>query len=338
MPGDTSSDLWRAAERLVERAPLLTDLQSHKLELVAARKWREEGRSVPEALLEEERRARVASLATRPLLERVFAAYGRPFVVLKGPAVAAAYPDPVLRSYNDLDLLVEDAGGAWRALVLAGFEPIGDPDLYVGIHHLRPLAFPGLPLAVEIHSQPKWVAGLEPPTVEQLFAAATASDLGDGALVLPPEHHALVLAAHSWAHEPLRRLRDLLDIAVVVDAAPAGSVHRLAREWGVQRLWRTTAAAAGVLFDGGRTPWALRLWAQNLIKVRERTVVENHAQRWLSGLWVLPPGRAVAELLATVVGEVGPGPGETWRAKVQRTGLAIRNAFVRRSEHDRRLP
>ena len=52
--------------------------------------------------------------------------------------------------------------------------------------------------------------------MDELLAAASPRDGGPaGILVLPPEHHLLLLAAHSWAHEPLRRLRDIVDMALV---------------------------------------------------------------------------------------------------------------------------
>ncbi len=121
-------------------------------------------------------------------------------ILHKGPEVAAHYPDPILRDFGDVDLIVRNAEEVQRALIAAGFEEIGDPALYVDIQHLRPLRWPELPLRVEIHSRPKWVEALPGPSTEELFAAAVPSTATiDGFLALPPQHHALVLAAHSWA-------------------------------------------------------------------------------------------------------------------------------------------
>jgi hypothetical protein len=333
-----ASGPWRAVDALVERAPRFSDLRSHRLELFAARRWRAEGRRVPADVVEDERVARVAALTVGATLGRVRAAYDGPTLLLKGPETAACYPDPSLRGYKDLDLLVADPGRAWRSLVWAGFEPVGDPDLYIGIHHLRPLVPPGLPLAVELHSEPKWVAGLEPPSLDELFDASVPSVVGvPGVGSLPPAHHALLLAVHSWAHEPLRRLRDMVDVAAVTATCDRAEIDALAARWGVGRVWRTTAATIDALFDGGPTPWALRIWAQNLARVRERTVLENHAQAWLSGFWALPPGRALGALARAVAGEVRPMPGEGWRAKGRRVRIATTHAFARRSEHEQQL-
>jgi hypothetical protein len=330
-----AGDLWRAVDRLVDRAPSLADLRSHKLDLFAARRWRALGRPVPAELVERERRAAVAVLTAPLLLERVRSAYDGELIPLKGPHVAAHFPDPGLRAFGDLDLLATDALSAQASLVAAGFKEVGDASAYVGIHHLRPLVCPGFPLFVEIHSRPKWPDGLQAPAARELFAAAVP--LEGRVKSLPPAHHALVLAAHSWSHEPLRRLRDLLDIAVMADLAGQPDVAALAKEWRIERLWRTTIGAANAVFRDAARPWELRLWAQNLERARERTVLENHLQRWFSDFSIMPFGAAAARVPNTVARELFPKDAEGWDAKLARTTRAVRNASRRRSEHDDEL-
>ena len=91
-------------------------------------------------------------------------------------------------------------------MVEAGFEPTGDPELYVGIHHLRPLVLPGLPPVVEVHHDPKWLDGTAPPTAELLKTAVPSATGIPGLLTLEPARHAVALAVHAWAHVPLSRL------------------------------------------------------------------------------------------------------------------------------------
>ncbi len=333
LEGD-APEIWRAVDRLVDRAPSLADLRCHKLELFAVRRWRALGRFIPAELLDRERLAALGALAAPILLERVRAAYDDELITLKGPEVAARYPDPALRSFGDIDLLAADAETAQAALLAAGFVEVGDPAIYLGIHHLRPLCWPGLPLAVEIHSRPKWPGGSQPPpSTRELFDAAA----GDQVKALPAAHHALLLAAHSWAHEPLRRLRDMLDVAVMAEAAGRADVAALAREWRVERLWRSTIEAADAVLLGAERPWALRLWAQNLERARERTVLENHLQRWVSDFWIMPLGAAVARMPTTMARELLPKESEGWGAKLSRTTRAVRNASRRRSEHNDEL-
>jgi hypothetical protein len=331
-------DILPALGRLADRAASVDDLRLHKLQLVAARTWRERGRPVPGPLVDEEHYARMLALLAPLVLQRIRAAVGGPLVLLKGPEVAARYPDPTLRPYGDLDLLVEDAPRVQRALLGAGFVEVGDVEPYVGIHHLRPLAYPGLPLPVEIHERPKWIDGLEPPDTSELIAAAVSSATGvEGILALPPAQHALVLAAHSWAHTPLERVLELADVAVIAEGADAEEIRDLAARWGVGQLWRTTEAAANALFRGGRRPPALRVWARSLSRVGERTVLESHLQRWLSPFGVLPARSALATALRRLALDLRPRHGETWRTKAGRTIRALLSPFTHLSDHHRAL-
>jgi hypothetical protein len=329
-----ATGLWEAVDSLLDRAPSDEDVQSHRLDVLAARRRRARGQPVPEEFLRAERLAAVVHLAAPVMLDRVRASYDRPLIVLKGPEVAALYPDPALRGFGDLDLLVEDAADAHARLVAAGFVPVGDPDLYFGIHHLRPLANGRLPLTIEIHARPKWLEGRAAPSTADLLSRARPSVAAAGALAVPPAEHAVLLAVHSWAHEPLRRLRDLVDVAAARAACGSGEPAAVAEAWGVGRLWRVTEAAVEALLCGGPEPWALRLWAQNLRRVRERTVLEQHLQRWLSDFAALPFGAAARRLPRSLLAELAPEGDEGWRAKAARTGLALRHARRPRSYHD----
>jgi len=333
----SGDDLWAAVDGLVDRAPTVADLRSHRLELFAARRWRLAGRAVPPDMAQLERAAAVVAMTVPVLLRHVRAAYAGPAILHKGPEVAAHYPDPTLRMFGDIDLLVPNAEEAQRALLAAGFELTGDPEIYRDIHHLQPLQWEELPVVVEIHSRPKWVDSLSPPTVVELLDAAVPSTVDDDFLALPPAQHALLLAAHSWAHDPLRRLRDLIDIAAVAASADRAEVVRLAREWGAVRLWRSTDEALASVLTGAPAPLSVRTWARNVANVRERTVLEHHMQRWLSNFWILPRRRAALTLPTILLQEVRPAPHETWGEKLRRTARALRNASRRRSEHEDEL-
>jgi hypothetical protein len=333
-----SEQVWEGVGRLVDRTDGARDLEAHGLHLLAAERWRRFGRPVPQAFVQEELRAAMTTLAAPALLRRVRASCEGPMLVLKGVELARRYPDPALRLSSDVDLLVRDAEAAQRALLAAGFVEVGDPELYLDIHHLRPLCWPTLPLAIELHSRIKWPDGLQPPPSAELFADAVPAAVGlDGVLALPAAQHALAVAAHAWAHVPLRRLRDLVDIALLSAEADPGELSALARRWGIERLWRTTRAAVEGVLLGAVPPAAVQLWARHLADVRERTVLENHLMRCLSPLWALPPRRALAASLSALVDEVRPGTGETWRTKLARGGEALRNPKRQLSEHDRTL-
>jgi hypothetical protein len=330
--------LWSAADELVDRAPGCRDLLAHGLQLLAAARLRALGQPVPEELVVEERRAAVAALAVPALLGRARAAYDGQLMVMKGPEVALRYPDPALRPYKDIDLLADDAVAAQRALLAAGFRAIGSPEDDDGGQHLRPLAWPGLPITIEVHRAPHWVAGLRPPPLRELFDGAEPSGLGVAAILAPaPHHHALLLAAHAWAHEPLRRLVEVIDVAAVLHGMDRTAVRALARRWGCERVWRNTELAVDALLYGARRPVALRTWARHLHDARERTVLESRVQRVAGPAWGLPIRSAPEALLGACAGYLRRHHGEGWRTKLARTSGLVRDVARPRSEHDRRM-
>jgi Uncharacterised nucleotidyltransferase len=328
------ANVLTAVEGLLDRARTLEDLEDHGLQLLAARRWRALGRGVPARVVAQERAVAATALAAPAILARIRAACDGDLVLLKGPETAAAYPDPLVRSYGDIDLLTLDAHATQRELIQAGFQPVGDERRYQGIHHLRPLRVPQLPLLVEVHHAANWPGDLEPPSAAELIEAGVPARCGvQGILGLPPAHHAVVLAGHAWCHAPLGHLRQLLDIALVAADAKPADLDLLAERWGASRLWKTTVGALDALFGGMRFPLTLRLWARHLVSVRERTVFEGHLKSWVSPMWCLPPSKAVRAGVAALAADLRPSGGERWRDKAQRTRLALANATTPAPHH-----
>jgi Uncharacterised nucleotidyltransferase len=333
-----AAELWAGVDRLVDRARSTDDLRAHGLHMLALGRYRSTSRPLPAGLASTAREATIATMAALPLLARVRDVLDGQLVVLKGPEAAARYRESWHRPFADLDLLVRDAVGAQRALAAAGFTSVGDEALYRDIHHLRPLHYASYPLVLEIHARPKWVPFASAPRVDELFEAAVPSALGlDGLLAPTPAHHALLLAAHSWAHAPLGRLLNLIDVAALrLESAPE-DLDAIAGRWGVERLWLSTTAAVDALLLDGRKPWPLRSWARDLAAARHRTVLETHLERWLAGFAVMPFDAACTAAARAIVVDLRPGPDETWQIKLARTRRSLANAFVGRSEHDEQL-
>ena len=332
----SNDEVWASVDRLIGEAPDGRALTVHRLEPLAARRLRSLGREVPEPAAESERLGAAFALAAGAHLARARAAVEGPLLVIKGPEVAALYPDPATRVSRDVDLVAPDAEAAQRQLLAAGFAEAGSADYYADAAHLVPLAWPGLPVEVEVHARPNWPPWLEAPSAEALLEGAVPSATRVDGLVAPsPERHALVLAAHAWTHGPLTRLRDLLDVALVTAEADRAEIEQLAEAWGMRKLWRTTDAIAAALFLGEPAPRALRTWARNLSEVRERTVLEQHVARWVGWHAALPRRRAVRATIDEFRDDLTPERGESWGSKVRRSGRAVRNAFVPRSKHER---
>jgi hypothetical protein len=329
--------LWSNLARLIERAPRESDLRFHGVELLAAQSARKRGESPALHTIAAERTAAATSLIAPLVLQHVLAAVKDPVVLMKGPEVAEYYENSLTRPYRDIDLLVEDAGAAWKAMVDAGFQPTGDPELYVGIHHLRPLVLPGLPLVVEVHHEPKWLEGMAPPTSELLQTAVPSATGIPGLLTLEPTRHTVVLAVHAWAHVPLSRLGRLVDIAAVAQGLDRPALRAVAAAWNVERMWETTSSTIDSLLGSGRRPLSGRIWARHLWSVRERTVIERHLEQWLAPFSALPPLPALRSSLERVAGDISLPPGETRRQMVARSARAVAHAFMRQSDHDRML-
>jgi hypothetical protein len=248
--------------------------------------------------------------------------------------VALRYPDPALRAYRDIDLLAHDAEAAERALLAAGFQAMGTPEVNDVGYHVCPLVWPGLPLCVEVHRHPHWAEGLEPPPVRELFDAAEPSRLGIAGILAPaPHHHALLLAGHAWAHEPLRRLAEFIDIAAFTEETDREAVRTLARRWGCERVWHTTELTVDSLVYGSARSLALRTWARHLPDARERTVLESRVQRLAGPAWGLPMRAVPGAVLGAGAVHARRHDGERWRTKLARTRDLVRNAAHPISEH-----
>ena len=267
------------------------------------------------------------------ILERVRAACEGPILLLKGPEVAARYPHGA-RTFGDVDLLVPDAQRTQRELIAAGFAEEDDPEgIWVGIHHLARLRWQGLELAVEVHSEPKWPDGLTPPPSAELFEAAVPASVGvDGILAPAPSHHALVLAAHAWAHQSIGRARDLVDVGALRSEADEAMLRALARAWRIPRVWNTMSSSLDAVLCGQRT-WPLRLWAGHVPELRPQTVLETHVERLVSPFWAYPPAIATRHAGANLARTVRPAADEGWREKLQRSHAALRRSFRSAKEH-----
>ena len=329
-------ELWDAVGRVLDGSTA-AGASMHGLGPLLARRLRHRGRPVPETLEAESRTSSLAMLVCRPLLQRVRESCDGPLVLMKGPEIAQLYPDAA-RPFGDLDLLVPDAPAAHRQLKAAGFVEVGEPELFWGIHHLHPLQWPLLPMRIELHTRPKWARGLDEPPSAQMIDEAVPCHLDvDGVSVLSPIHHALVVAMHHWAHVPLARCRDMVDVVALSGQSTEAELEQAAAAWGMRRLWLTSlhAAKATLGLESPTTP--LRVWARHLPDVRERSVLEKHLQLWLSAYWSLSPAQAVRASGRALLKDLRPAFDEGWRDKGARFVKAVRRARVPLSVHDEQL-
>jgi hypothetical protein len=334
----SSGNPWDRLRVLVDRAPTLTALRQHRVHLFAARYWREAGREVPAELRSEERLAAMIALSVRPLLGRIRAAYDGTLMVMKGPEAAARHLHPETRYFHDVDLLVDDPVAAQRALLGAGFVQGPREQDYLDAQHLAPLAYPGLPLVIELHRRPNLPPWIPSPPVHAILDQAVRSMTGVAGVVAPAAPaHALLLAAHSWTDGPVGRLVDLADVIAVLGEDDRTAADRLAGDWGWRHLWRTTLALADAVLAGDGRPLSLLTWARHFEAARERTVLENHIARLAAPAWTVPRTRAAGAVTSALARTTARRPGEDWSDKLRRSRLAVAHAFTEQSAHSRAL-
>jgi hypothetical protein len=326
--------LWERVGELTDRAPRLSDLRHHKLHLLAASRRRARGEEIPADLVHDERFAAALALSAATLMRHVRAATDAEIVVMKGPEVAAHWPQARLRPWKDLDLLVADAHAVQRDLLAAGFVEIGDPSLYEDIHHLRPLAHPSLPVTIEVHMRPKWPDSGRAPTFEELHERGVESTFSLPGVVAPcPAHHAVMLAVHAWEHDPLSRIGSLVDVAALALVADPDETAAVARDWDVTRVWAATMRAIDDLLFDTAEPARAPIWRRHLHDVRERTVFEVHVEKLVGPVAGAPltavPGAATRAIARTLK----PDRQERWSQKLWRSRRALSNASLRRSDH-----
>ncbi len=175
----------------------------------------------------------------------VLASRSIPVVVTKGPGVAMTYPEPSLRPYGDIDVLVpsDRFTEAMTSLTRTGFEEYfdaGEPRSYFdrfcreGVNLVRPDGG-----SIDLHHRiPPWVWG-ERLTFPRLIAGSRRHDIAGGAVtVLDPMHNMLVAALHVISDrrdQPGSKLitwRDIVSLAAVCDPERVVSeARRVELDW-----------------------------------------------------------------------------------------------------------
>jgi hypothetical protein len=168
---------------------------------------------------------------------------GVPAVVIKGAALAAEYPDPALRPYGDLDLLVPEARLAQAERVLNGLGYRGFTSKGWSVEHHRHL--PTMlgedgRIPVEIHwrlDNPGQTGQL--PTQEMWARAWAWSVGGQAALRLDPVDAALHVCCHAVVQNVgrlgLLPVCDLVQLAGHWDRAQWDALVRRGRRYGLER-------------------------------------------------------------------------------------------------------
>ena len=316
--------------QLVAQASGIEPLRHHRLELLAARQRRVWEVEVDPRLREAERIGAVRALSIRHLLNLVRLAADQAVILVKGSEVAASYLFPECRPFGDLDILTPNADTAFAALLGAGFTKIGVCD---SSHHVPRLVWLGVPLKIDVHSTPKFLTRLSaPPTDEPLRLPCPSRTGVTGIEAFVPPGHAVLLAVHGWAHEPLHHLGHLIEVAAVLAETESSEADAIAHSRGCERLWRTTSDAIDSLLLRRAPSIPLRTWARHLRSSREPSVAERSLARSAAPVWGLPRGRAPAGVGAELLRTVQRYEWQSRDDQLVHSRLALRNPFKPVSE------
>ena len=196
------------------------------------------------ASIQADRRAAVTLEAVAALADA-----GIAVMLLKGIAYAGTlYPDPALRPMSDVDLLVpaDRYGDAIGVLGRLGYWHAGTPDQLSGPNH-------GFTLkrkdgAIDVHRHITH-AGRTSIDLEALWSEARPASIR-GALRAAPSHEYLIHVAHMARHELAVPAINLVDAALLREAAHRAStrdLEALAERWRIGRGHRAVARLLGDL-------------------------------------------------------------------------------------------
>lgn len=202
-------------------------------------------------------------------LHELMTAGGVAYVVLKGSASAAYYPEPMLRTMGDVDFLVKeiDLDIAGRVLESVGFVPVAEND---NTHHIvYHRSAKGHMCSWELHWEP---SGLPDGVVgeklrEQLsdiLDQATLIQSSNGSYMVPTIfHHGLILLVHTACHmiNTGIGLRHLCDWAVFVNSLSdrefTDIFEQKLRSVGLWKFARLLTAVAVKYLHCGEKSWAV---------------------------------------------------------------------------------
>lgn len=221
-------------------------------------------------------------------LLRSFARESVDVVLLKGPVIAESYyPDPALRPYGDLDLLIHepDLQRVSRLLLDRGYEEKRgtDPHRLHGCHGIFQQIFVDWDKAhvVELHCDHLQI-GLEPLSMDEIWSEATEISIGGSNARALEEHDLFVqLCVHLQRHG-FSRLSWFKDLDLIVrrgsldwdtvlaKAARQGCADSVSYALWLLRRTLGTPLPRGAQVMAGRQPWLSRridrlLWPPNAV-------------------------------------------------------------------------
>lgn len=329
-PDDYLALWWHGECRLPEDELIAWAGRQRLLPLLG---WRaeEQSRQLPEALTEAIRRARMIVAVRQTLADQQLRALGAtadrlgiPLVLVKGAAAAAAYPEPWMRPYGDIDLLIDEADirRFLASLTAQGYAPTRWAEGRQ-TRHYPPLVPPTRGVHVEVHTAMGRERGRILFTSDQWERAFRPSDAYPGLHLPGPHDHVLYLIYHAIIHHDLAMgLQPYADMGFHTQAWTASDWHTLAEmaaDLGIERALRLALALTRWFWqaEGEVTLPNLEPPETEISELAKSVAVGTQAQTWVPHLWRDSPDYSLAGLA-------------TWVRKVLLGDPAQLQAYTRR--------
>lgn len=314
-PLDDILALWWHGEVRLPESELITWARRQRLLPLLGWRAQQLGWELPVAMTEAIRRSQLAVAVSQTIIDQQLIALGQiaqklgiVVVLVKGAAAAAAYPEPWMRPYADIDLLIHEADASQylRALRDNGYQ---DAEVTPGTRHehLQPLVDPNTGRWVEVHTSLAWIHN------RSLFTLSSWKDrlrpIADspGLYAPGPIEHTLYFVFHGIVQHDLERsVQILTDVWFWTKHWDEGEWHQM----------RSLAEASELLSAVGLgielTAWfwgedryreARQLFPsppRSLVAMAQRTLVGLHSQELLPHIWRRVPGIDPRSLLAFV--------------------------------------
>jgi hypothetical protein len=325
-PIDDYLALWWHGEMRLPEPDLIAWARRQRLLPLLGWRADTEGWQFPEAITGAIRRSRLAVAASQTVANLQLTTLGDiaqrlsiPVVLVKGAAAAEAYPEPWMRPYGDIDLLVSSSDAS---RLLIGLRAHGYTEAH-GLpgtrhEHLPPMAPADGGRWVEIHTSLAWVQN------RALFALGSWVDrLHDsrrypGLSVPDPADHVLYLVFHGIVQHSLQRsIQVLADLRFCSSSwvdHDWGRLHDLAKTSGLTHALGL-AVALGIWFWNG--DWgiskstALRAPPASVLATAQNAVMWPEADADLPQVWRRFPDSNVVELLRYARTMLTGDPAET---------------------------
>jgi hypothetical protein len=345
-PDDALALWWYGELRLPEHELIAWARRQRLLPLLG---WRaaQRGWQLPEALTEAIRRTRMLVAVGQTLVDQQLKALGETartlgitVILVKGAAAAAAYPEPWMRPYGDIDLLVDeaDAAGLLEALKGQGYT-YAESTEGQRAWHFPALIPPHRGARIEVHTALAREGGRLLFTPSQWHDGLRPLDSTPGLCAPDPTDHVLYLIHHALIHhELLFGMQPYLDIGFWSAAWSSDAWDAF-----------TTAARTAAMENAVALALALTAWIwqrplpiaeagfreppPSLLSEAKETVAGTTVTESLPHVWRDIPPRAQGGLLryAAVILLGDPAqlreltPGERLRYHLRRPGELLRN-------------